>query len=116
MDDDNILKEMSDQGMGAVTIAPGVAIGALALNMAMKYHDMSMVSDGTLYQQYKLEGRNMREIGLADVFDTAIQIEAHLLGSSERIASMVVEALVYDGGEETPETEAPVPEEVTDND
>jgi len=76
-----------------VPIAPAHGIAAIALNMALKYHDMSMVKDGQLYQQYKLEGRNITCIGLEDVFETAMKMEAFLLGSSERIAKIVVDAL-----------------------
>jgi hypothetical protein len=75
-----------------VAVAHGIA--AIALNMAIKYHDISTIQDGTLYQQYKLEGRNMRELHLDMVFETAIQMEAFLLGSSERIAKLVVDAVV----------------------
>lgn len=71
-------------------------IAALALNLALKYHSMNTVSDGVLYQQYKMEGKNMRELGLSDVFETAIQMEAHLLGGDARIAKLVVDALVDD--------------------
>ena len=74
-------------------IAPAHGIAAIALNMAMKYHDSSTIKDGTLYQQYKLEGRNLREIHIDMVFETAIQIEKHLLGSSDRIAKLIVDAL-----------------------
>ncbi len=74
-------------------IAPAHGIAAVALSMALKYHDINTVQDGTLYQQYKLEGRNMRELNLDTVFETAIRIELHLLGASERIASIVVDAL-----------------------
>lgn len=74
-------------------VAPAHGIAAIALSMALKYHDINTVQDGVLYQQYKMEGRNMRELHLSMVFDTAIQIEAHLMGASERIAKMVVDAL-----------------------
>jgi len=74
-------------------IAPAHGIAALALTMAMKYHDINTVQDGLLYQQYKLEGRNMRDLNLDTVFETAIRIEMHLLGSSERIAKLVVDAI-----------------------
>jgi hypothetical protein len=74
-------------------VAPATGIAALALNMALKYHDMNLVKDGTLYQQYKLEGRNMRDLHLDAVFETAIQMEAFLLGASERIATLVVDAI-----------------------
>jgi|ERR1051325_3771095 hypothetical protein len=74
-------------------IAPAHGIAALALNMALKYHDMGMIKDGALYQQYKLEGRNIETIHLEMVFETAIKMEAFLLGASERIAKIVVDAI-----------------------
>jgi hypothetical protein len=74
-------------------IAPAHGIAAVALNMAMKYHDIQMIKDGALYQQYKLEGKNFQSLSLADVFETAIQIEAHLLGASDRIAKIVIDAI-----------------------
>ncbi len=61
--------------------------------MAMKYHDIATVQDGTLYQQYKLEGKNFRELHLDMVFETAAQIERHLMASSDRIAGMVIEVI-----------------------
>jgi hypothetical protein len=78
---------------GDTKIAPAHGIAAIALSMALKYHDMNMVKDGTLYQQYKIEGRNLKTIGLEDVFDTAIRMEVYLLGASDRIAKLVVDAL-----------------------
>jgi len=95
-------KEMSDvaapfqeiaEHAGNAPIAPAHGIAAIALSMAMKYHDIATVKDGAMYQQYKLEGRNMREINIDTVFETAIQIELHLLGSSDRIAKVIVESL-----------------------
>lgn len=79
--------------IGGTKVAPAVGIAAIALNFALKYHGISIVSDGTLYQQYKLEGRNMRELHLSDVFETAIRMEAHLLASEKRIAALIVDAL-----------------------
>lgn len=84
-------------------IAPAHGIAAIALNMAMKYHDMNMIRDGALYQQYKLEGRNIGSLNLDVVFETAIRIEMHLLGASDRIAKIVVEALEFKIDEDDPE-------------
>ena len=70
--------------MGDTPIAPAHGIAALALDMSMKYHDMSIVKDGALYQQFKLEGKNIRTIGLDDVFADAVKIEAWLLGASDQ--------------------------------
>lgn len=90
-------------------VAPAHAIAAIALNMAMKYYDIATVQDGALYQQYKLEGRNMTTLHLEMVFETAIKIEAHLLGASERIAKLVVDAIEIavedDGASDAAESE-----------
>jgi len=90
MNDDGItdLESIKD-----TAVSPAIGIGALALSFALKYHNINTVQDGTLYQQYKLEGKNMRELHLKDVFETAIMMEAHLLGTSERLATLVVDAL-----------------------
>ena len=85
-------KEIGD-ALPNTPVAPAHGIAAIALSMAMKYHDIATVKDGALYQQYKLEGKNMRELHLDMVFETAIAIEKHLLASSERIAKIVVNAL-----------------------
>ena len=79
--------------MGNTPVAPAHGIAAIALSMAMKYHDINTIQDGTLYQQYKLEGRNMHELQLDNVFETAERMELWLLGSSERIAKVIVDAL-----------------------
>ena len=89
-------------------VTPAVGIAAIALNMAMKYHDIATVQDGELYQQYKLEGRNMVPLHLDMVFETAMKMEAYLLGASDRIAKFVVEALAdVVNDEETADKAAP---------
>ena len=67
------------------------AIAAVALSMAMKFHDTCMVKDGTLYQQYKLEGRQLVPLDMATVFNTAIEIERHLIGAPSRIVAVLDE-------------------------
>lgn len=106
------LKPIMDT-MGDVKMAPAHGIAAIALTMAMKYHDINTVQDGALYQQYKLEGRNMVSLHLDMVFETAIRIEMHLLASEQRIAKLVVDALaiaVEDEPLDTTEPEEPAPE------
>lgn len=76
-------------------VAPAVGIAAIALNMAVKYHCDTVVKDGALYQQYKLEGKNMTELHLDTVFETAIRMEKFLLGADQRIAKIVVDALEF---------------------
>ena len=84
---------------GDFRVSPAVGIASIALTMAMKYHDINTVQDGTLYQQYKLEGKNLNDLTIHDVFDTARLIEAHMLASSDRIAGIIIDALM------SPETE-----------
>lgn len=74
-------------------VAPAHGIAALALSMAIRYHDSGVIKDGALYQQYKLEQRNIETLTLDMVFETAIKIEKHLLAGSKRIADIVVDAL-----------------------
>lgn len=74
-------------------VAAAHGIAAIALSMAMKYHDIATIQDGTLYQQYRLEGKNMRELHLDMVFETAERMEVWLLRSSDRIAKVIVDAL-----------------------
>jgi hypothetical protein len=86
------MEEVSEH-LKDTTIAPAHGIAAIALSMAMKYHEINTVQDGALYQQYKIEGKNMVPLHLDMVFETAMRIERHLLASSDRIADIVVEAL-----------------------
>lgn len=74
-------------------VTPATGIAAIALNFALKWHDMSIVKDGALYQQFKLEGRNIETMDLADVFETAMKFEAHLLGSQNRLSEIIFDAL-----------------------
>lgn len=92
-EDEALIGQTDLEPMKDAKIASAHGIAALALNFALKYHDINTVQDGALYQQYKLEGRNMRDLHLDAVFETAIKIEAHLLGSDDRIAKLVVDAL-----------------------
>lgn len=87
---------------GDFPISPLHGVAAIALSMAMKYHDMNTVQDGVLYQQYKMEGKNFETLSLVHVFETAKQIEAHLVAANDRIAGMIVDALevVVDGDDE----------------
>jgi hypothetical protein len=74
-------------------IGPNIGVASIALNMALKYHDINTVQDGQLYQQYKLEGRNMQNLHLDHVFDTAVRIEAHLIGAHRRVTALLLNAM-----------------------
>lgn len=85
-----------------VPIGPMMGVATIALNMAMKYCDIITVQDGALYQQYKLEGRNMHALHLDYVFDCAIRIEEHIVAANKRVAKMLVFAAL---DEDEPEAE-----------
>jgi hypothetical protein len=99
--EDDMFKAL--EPVGSTSIAPAHGIAAIALNMALKYHDIATVQDGTLYQQYKLEGKNLRELHLDMVFETAIKMELYMIGASERIAKVLVDAIAVEveGDQET---------------
>ncbi len=80
------------KGMEDVPIAQPTGIAAIALSMALQYHNINTVQDGTLYQQYKMEGRNMETLHLDMVFETALAMERHLLGAEGRFAAVVFDA------------------------
>ena len=88
---DDPLKDLAP--IEGTPVAPAHGIAAVALTLALRYHDIATVQDGALYQQYKLEGKNMHPFHLDMVFETAMKMEAYLLGSSERIAQLVVDAI-----------------------
>jgi hypothetical protein len=100
------LKEVAEH-LPDAPIGKAEGIAAIALSMAMRYHDITTVQDGTLYQQYKLEGKNLPPLHIDMVFETAIQIERHLLRSNDRIAAIVMEALEEVIIEREPETYDP---------
>lgn len=93
-------------------VGPMIGVAAIALNMAMKYHDIATVRDGQLYQQYKLEGKNMVPLHLDMVFHTAMQIEAHLIAANSRVAKLIAFSVLDDieahgSGQEAPQPETP---------
>ncbi len=94
-------------------VTPATTVAALALNLALKFHDMGMIKDAAMYQQFKLEGKNIVPLQLAMVLDTALKMEGYLLGASERIAKIVVDALEAGIESELPESESKPDDEST---
>lgn len=88
---DDALADMPDS-LKDVPLGPVHGIAAIALNMALKYHDINTVQDGMLYQQYKLEGKNMVGLHLDHVFHTAQRMEEHLIAANGRVAKLLVAA------------------------
>lgn len=73
-------------------VSPGLAVASIALSLAVTYHTNSIIKDGAMYQQLKLEGKDIKSSGVEDVIDIARQFEIHLLQSSERIAGIIIDA------------------------
>lgn len=86
--------------VGDVKMSPAHGLAAVALNMALKYHDISVIKDGNMYQTMKLEGRNIKSIGIRDILDTAELFEAHLMSAPNRLSQIVIDALVEAADEE----------------
>lgn len=90
-------------------MSPAVGVASIALDMALKYYDINTVQDGTLYERYKLEGKNIVPLHMDMVFDTAIQIEEHLMRSEKRIAGIMFAMLGEmsgDPAEDVPEDDS----------
>lgn len=79
--------------LNGVPLSTAHAVSSLALNFALKWHDMRLIKDGAMYQQKKLEGENFQLIDLADVFETAKLIELHILGSPNRLSQALIEGV-----------------------
>lgn len=78
---------------GDTPISPAQGVAAIAMNFALKYADVSVIKDGVMYQQRKMEGANIAPIDLEYVFDVAKQIERHLVLSERRVQALLLEML-----------------------
>lgn len=73
-----------------VALSTPHAISSLAMNFAMKFHDINTVQEGALYQQMKLEGKNLSPLFLEYVFETAARIELWLMRSPNRLSEALL--------------------------
>jgi len=83
---------------------PGIA--AMALHFSLKFHDINTIQDGALYQQYKLEGRNMCDLHLDMVLRTAAVLEKWMVTANERIGLAVLDDISRALDEERADREA----------
>ena len=94
-DDIKLSPDMGDlealEPMKDAPLVPAHAVAGLALNMALKYHDINTVQDGALYQQYKLEGKNLHGLHLDMVFHTARLIERFIMDAPNRLSEHILE-------------------------
>ena len=96
---DKELEPIADQPMSA---AHGVA--AVALGMALRYYDTSTVQEGGLYQQLKLEGRNIQALHPDMVLDLAKHFERHIMEAPNRLSEMVIDAVIDAAAREPEDT------------
>lgn len=75
-------------------------VRAMALTLAVKYHADTVIKDGAMYQQYKLEGRNMRTLNTDMVLETAIVYEAFIREGKVRVSIENGEERIALGAEE----------------
>lgn len=87
------MQTLGDGPLADTPVTQPIGIAAIALQMALQFHDTTIIKDGAMYQQYKLEGKNIRPLMMDAVFETAIQIEKHLLASEDRIALLVAHVI-----------------------
>ena len=92
LSDDNPMKDMEPVLNTALASPEGISI--VSLNFAIKWHDVAVIKDGAMYQAQKAEGKNIRAIGLEDVFETAALFERWLLAAPERLYSVLVEGKI----------------------
>ncbi len=79
--------------VGDAPLLPAHGIAAIALNMALKFADINTVQDGALYQQYKLEGRNIQGLHLEWVFHIADRIERRIMDTPNRLSAAIFEQI-----------------------
>jgi hypothetical protein len=55
-------------------------VRSIALTIAQRHCGDTVIKDGVMYQQYKMEGRNMKALDYGDVLKMAIIFERYLYG------------------------------------
>ncbi len=97
-----------------IRMSESTMIATVALNMALKWHDTSVIKDGTMYQQLRMEGKEIRSLCLDHVFDTAKLFERHIMEASGRLTELTMETIngvLNDLRVEREETDEPLDEE-----
>lgn len=80
------------EGVQDIPLSPATAISSVALNMALNWFNTTIVKDGAMYQQLKLEGKTIEGVRLSDVFDVAKQFEEYIIRAPDRLAAMILDA------------------------
>lgn len=79
-------------GMENFPVSPAHGISAVALNLALKWFDITMIKDGVMYQQKKMDGSNIISIDLSDVLEVAKKFELHIMSGPSRLSGIMLEA------------------------
>jgi len=73
-----------------VPISRDDGIRMMALSMAIKHIESTMLRDGALYQQLKLDGREIGVLRANAVLEKAIDFERYLRGDYADMAAQIV--------------------------
>lgn len=84
---DDLPVEVSSAPLG-LTHEEGIRATALA--MAVRYHGDTIVKDGQMYQQFKLEGKNMQPTAPLLILQIAMDFERYLRGDYAALADQIV--------------------------
>lgn len=72
-------------------------VRSIALTIAQRHCGDTVIKDGVMYQQYKMEGRNMKALDYGDVVKMAIIFERYLYGEfSKGVMENAVNAISTD--------------------
>jgi len=92
MSDENPIAEVAEH-LPDAGINPAHGIAGIALSMALRWHDTGVVKDGAMYQQLRVEGKEIRPMDVHDVLDTAKLFEKHLMDAPNRLSAMVFDVI-----------------------
>lgn len=77
-----------------------MSIRAIALTLAQRHVGDTVVSDGGLYQQLKLDNKGIRAVSVQDVVNSALVFERYLWGEwSKGIAEHALEQTLTEAGD-----------------
>lgn len=69
---------------------PAQSVRTLALTMAVKYHGDTIIKDGGMYQQLRMEQKDIQPTHVNVVLKTAIEFERYLRGDYAEMVDQLV--------------------------
>lgn len=98
----DVKKELDEANARLPVIIDGplpteIQVRSIALTIAQRHTGDTVVKDGVMYQQYKMEGKNLKPLSYDDVLKAAIVFERYLWGEfSKGIMENAMEATSTD--------------------